>query len=97
MQVTYHPEAEQELRESARFYESRLAGLCDEFLDAVNAAVHSILADPERFPVVEDDIRRCRVKRFPFCIYFRFKTDAIRILVVKHHSRHPDYWKHRRD
>lgn len=96
MRVTWHPHAEDELVESARFYDGRVGGLGADFLDAVDATVEQILSSPERFPVVEHEIRRCRVKRFPYCLYYRYVPGTIRILVVMHHSRHPDYWKNRR-
>lgn len=35
------------------------------------------------------------MRRFPYGIYYRREGDDLRILVVKHHSRHPDYWKYR--
>ena len=96
MSVTWHPEAEVEMLEAARFYNQRVAGLGADFLDAVDAAIGRIASDPTRFPRVEGDIRRCRVKRFPYCVYFRCLPDTtIRILVVKHHSRHQDRWKPR--
>ncbi len=96
MRVTWHPQAEHEVVEAATFYNQRVPGLGAAFLDSVDAAVAGIVDDPRRFASVEEDIRRCRVKRFPYCIYFRCLTDTIRVLVVKHHSRHPDYWKPRR-
>ena len=95
MQVIYHSEAEAELIEAAEFYESRLRGLGVDFLTTVDSAVSVIQTHPERFPVVEGDIRRCRLSRFPYCIYYRREDESVRILVVKHHSRHPNYWKGR--
>ena len=96
MRVNWHPEAESEMIEAARFYDRRVAGLGSDFLDAIDTAVVEITADPERFEVVENEIRRHRVKQFPYCVYYRSAADSVRILVVRHHSRHPDYWKHRR-
>jgi hypothetical protein len=34
-------------------------------------------------------------KGFPYALYYRVGSEEIRILAVKHHSRHPDYWKNR--
>ena len=96
MRVTWHPQAEEELIESARFYDQRVTGLGAEFLEAVDATIDQIVSDPQRFPIVEHYIQRCRIKRFPYCVYFRYLSGGIRILIVKHHSRDPDYWKTRR-
>ena len=95
MKVVYHPQAEAEVIEAARYYSDRLADLGSDFLDAIDSAVKSILADPFRLPVVEANVRRCLVKRFPYGVYYRIEGDTIRILVVRHHSRHPDYGKDR--
>jgi len=47
--------------------------------------------------VIERDIRRSMLKRFPFVIYFRQpSSDRIRITVVKHERRHPEHGRKRR-
>ena len=70
MRVTWHPQAEDEMVEAARVYNRRVAGLGADFLDAVDAAIDQITSDPKRFPRVEGDIQRCRVKRFPLLRVF---------------------------
>ena len=95
MRLIYHPDAETELVEAAQFYEHRVPGLGGHFLDAVNHAVELIIHDPERWNVIEGDVRRYLISRFPYSIYYRSLTEAIRILALKHHSRHPDYWRYR--
>jgi toxin ParE1/3/4 len=95
MRITWHPDAEREVLESAAFYNQRVPGLGADFLDEIDVAVEKIVRDPDRFPVVEHDVRRCRATRFPYSIYFRRVPDGIRILVVIHHNRRPDYWKGR--
>jgi hypothetical protein len=42
MRLIFHPDAETELVEAARFYEGRVPALGAQFLDAVDAAVHVI-------------------------------------------------------
>ena len=95
MSVVWHAEAELELVEAAKFYDSRVAGLGANFLKAVETAIADIVVHPNRFAIVEGDIRRCRVRRFPYCVYFRQIGTMIRVLVIGHHSRRPGYWKQR--
>ncbi len=95
MKVTYHPEAEAELRDAARYYEERVPQLGERFLDAANLAVESIVRSPGLCPIVESDIRLCLMRKFPYAIYFRVFPDQIRILAWKHHRRNPEYWKSR--
>jgi plasmid stabilization system protein ParE len=95
MKIVYHPDAEEELLEAVRFYRQRVPGLGERFLREFGAAISEIQAEPDRWAAVEGDIRRYLMRRFPYAIYYRHEEDCLRILVVKHHSRHPDYWKYR--
>ena len=95
MRLIYPPDAEAELIDAAQFYEGRVSGLGVEFLDAVESAVVVILHAPERSRVVEADIRRYMMPRFPYAVYYRIQTDDLRVLAIKHHRQHPDYWRGR--
>lgn len=66
MRLIYHPEAELELIEAARFYENRVHTLGRQFLDMADDAVNRIQTAPERFRVVEDDISCMIMNRFPY-------------------------------
>jgi hypothetical protein len=57
--------------------------------------VRIIQEAPERWNVIEADVRRYLMPRFPYAIYYRIYPDHLRILAFKHHSRHPDYWRDR--
>jgi plasmid stabilization system protein ParE len=95
MRLIYHPEAETELFEAARYYEEEVAGLGARFMTEWDRAIEIILEAPARWPSVEDDLRRYTMSRFPYGIYYRIEGQVVRILVAKHHSRHPEYWRHR--
>jgi plasmid stabilization system protein ParE len=95
MRLIYHPDAEAELIEAIHYYERRVPGLGGQFLDQVDCAVRVIQEAPERWRVVEGDIRHYLMPRFPYAIYYRLHSEDIRILAIKHHSRHPDYWRYR--
>jgi plasmid stabilization system protein ParE len=95
MRLIYHPDAEAELLDAVAFYEGRLPGLGDRFLRELDAAIAAIREAPDRWRIIEADVRRYTLRRFPYAIYYRFESDLIRVLVVKHHSRHPDYWRYR--
>jgi hypothetical protein len=66
-----------------------------QFLDAADRAILIILEAPDRWSIIEADVRRYLMSRFPFAIYYRVLPDQIRNLAFKHHSRHPDYWRYR--
>jgi plasmid stabilization system protein ParE len=95
MRLIHHPAAGAELIAAARYYEQQVPTLGAQFLDAVDRAVALILESPTRWRPIEADVRRYLMPRFPFAIYYRIFPDHLRILAVKHHSRHPDYWRSR--
>jgi hypothetical protein len=71
MTIEYHPAGEQELQAIRDYYESRLPGLGREFIDEFERQVLRIAAAPERWTILQRDVRRALMKRFPFVIYFR--------------------------
>jgi plasmid stabilization system protein ParE len=94
-----HP-VEEELIETARWYEERRAGLGEEFIDEYHDAVVRVLAAPHRFARLETarsrrDIRRCFLKRFPHYIAYEIKDDEIIVLAVAHARRRPNYFLRR--
>ncbi len=96
MKVEYHPAVEAELREIQRYYEERSPGLGTQFIDEFERQVLAVAAAPERWMVVTADIRRCLMRRFPYIIYFRqVGAERIRITMVKHQRRHPDFGRER--
>lgn len=94
MRVIYHRDAETELIQTAQFYEERVPTLGTQFLDAVDRAILLILEAPDRWRIIERDVRRYSMPRFPYAIYYRVLSDHLRILAFKHHRRHPDYWRY---
>ena len=66
-----------------------------QFLDAADRAISVIQEAPERWRIIEKDVRHYLMPRFPFTILYRVLSDHLRILAFKHHSRHPDYWRYR--
>jgi plasmid stabilization system protein ParE len=83
------------LIEAGKVYEQNVPILGAQFFDAVDEAVAIIAAAPERWRIVESDVRRFLIPRFPYAIYYRVHFDHVRILAFKHHSRHPEYWRER--
>jgi len=90
MSVEYHPAVEAELRAIRKYYNERSPGLGSEFIDEFERQVLKLAATPQRWMIVERDVRRCLMRRFPYIIYFRcVSADRIRITIVKHQRRHP--------
>lgn len=96
MRVEFHPEALAEFRAAAEYYATRQTGLGDRFVNAVEAAVAHVVAAPESWRIIEDNIRRCLTKVFPYAVLYSIEPDHILIVAVMHCSREPGYWHSRK-
>jgi len=93
--VVFLPEAEQELLESAVYYQSKASGLGVDYLSEVERAVKSIAESPNVWPILEGVLRRRLIRRFPFGILYRIEPNEIVIVAVAHLRRRPGYWRER--
>jgi len=46
---------------------------------------------PHRYHFFKADLRRTNLKHFPHHFLYRVVGDCVRVLVVRHHRRHPDH------
>jgi hypothetical protein len=63
-------EAYAELLEARGWYAAQSPGLELEFARAVDAALAAVARFPDSFPVVDADIRRALLRRFPYQLLF---------------------------
>ena len=82
---------------AGQFYNQQVPGLGNEFADEIEAGVQLVLSSPLTWRLVEGDVRRYLVRRFPYGIYYTVERDSVVIWAVKHLHRDPDYWQARRD
>jgi hypothetical protein len=73
-----------------RWYENQRPGLGEDFELEVDRALLRACASPKQCREVLPGIRRVRVHRFPFGIYFRVRGDLLVVLAVFHARRNPD-------
>lgn len=92
MRVEYHPESADDLNDAVGYYNRLRPGLGDALRLEVYAVVDRIALKPAQYRVVEGEIRRGLVHRFPYSVLFRVAgDDLIRILAIRHHRRHHDF------
>ena|SRR5207249_3514213 len=90
------PEAQTDIREATRWYEEREVGLGLRFLREIRTSLKHINDNPLRFPIIEKDVRRALVRKFPYSVYFVIESEAIAVIAVFHQHRRPGAWKPRR-
>lgn len=89
------PEVEQDLTEASAWYESRRAGLGEEFLSCVDACVAAVLRMPEMQAVVHKQYRRALVRRFPYAVFYEYEEHTVTVYAVFHAARDPKKWRQR--
>ena len=86
-----------EFIESAVYYEKQVPGLGERFESEIRHATDLLLDQPEIGPLVDPNLRKFILTRFPFTVYYCVTADVLRIEAVAHQSRRPGYWKLRVD
>ena len=95
MRYTYHPDALVEYADAALDYDERAPGLGGQFTVEVEAAIAAVLEAPDRWPRIEEDVRRSLLRRFPYGLLHTIEPGQVFIVAVMHLSREPGYWRHR--
>ena len=95
MNVLFHPDAELELNAAIDYYEAIENGLGYDFSLEIISAIGRVIDFPKAWLIIEGDIRRALVKRFPYGILYAEDQGLIYIIAVMHLHRAPEYWKHR--
>lgn len=96
MTPVFHPEAEAEFNAAIDWYEARSPGQGLEFAAEVRAAVGRAAALPLAWQVVEGDIRRSLVHRYPYGVLYAPEPGRLMIVAVMHLRQRPGYWHGRR-
>ncbi|HLH56011.1 MAG TPA: type II toxin-antitoxin system RelE/ParE family toxin [Verrucomicrobiae bacterium] len=95
MRYEFHPEALEEYNEAAFHYARKEPGLDLRFILSVESAIEAIVQDPLRWRQIDEDVRRCLTRVFPYGLLYTIEADYVLIVAVAHCSREPGYWKHR--
>ncbi len=95
MSFSFHPDAEEEFNKAIDYYENIEPGLGYEFALEVHSTIQRSIEYPKAWAVLDGEIRRSLVKRFPYGILYTKEQDGIYIVAVMNLHRKPDYWKAR--
>jgi plasmid stabilization system protein ParE len=87
--------AQRELDEAIAYYNSQVPGLGDAYLVESVATIERIRRFPEAWQPLGEQVRRCRLRRFPYGLIYAVDEGSILIVAVAHTHRRPDYWRER--
>lgn len=92
MKSEFLPEAEEEFREAARYYEKEAPGIGLRFIAEVRRGVIFITENPYAAVSVGTGIRRKAMNHFPYSLVYAVEAEFVVILAVAHQKRRPKYW-----
>ena len=93
--LSIRKEAEADIAEAYRYYESCRENLGEEFVSCIDEAVSRIQNNPKQFRAVLDTVRRALVRKFLYGIYYTINENEIIVLAVVHARRNPKHWQSR--
>lgn len=97
MKVIYHRLAVRDVREILDHYESEVGSqLGDRFFNGFLATLAKAISSPSHFPPFGETLRRANLTDFPYHFLYEVKPWGIKVMVVRHHRRHPGYGLRRR-
>ncbi len=86
-------QAESDLGSAHEWYEDRLSGLGNDFLNEFRAEMGLLVQRPQAFQAVHRHFHHLPLKRFPFVIIYKFDDATVQVYRVFHTSMDPDGWK----
>lgn len=95
VEIRLHPDAERELRAAFLWYLDRNALVAEGFQSEVAHAIRVVAESPERWPKLNESIRRYVFPRFPFTLVYRSKQGYVEVIAIAHQKRKPEYWRSR--
>lgn len=78
------------------YYNENSLKATDRFLAEFRSALNGIRENPAKHHFVDSARRRCNLQRFPYHLIYETQGEVVYVLVVRHHSRHPDYGMRRK-
>jgi plasmid stabilization system protein ParE len=90
--VEIDPRAEDEARAAFRWYLERSEHAADAFEREVQRALERIGENPTVYPIVEGELRRYILDRFPYAVLYAIEPTRARVVAIAHQHRRPGYW-----
>jgi len=95
MNSEFLPEADEEFREAAWYYEKEAPGVGLRFIAEVRRGVHFITENPYAAVDIGSGIRRKVLNHFPYSLLYAVESELVVIVAVAHQKRRPGYWRDR--
>ena len=92
MEIEYHPAVRKDIREIVKYYDEQSDSAGDRFVDELHESIERVRENPTRFHLADEKRRRCNLRKFPYHFIYEIRNEnVIRILLLRHHRRHPSF------
>jgi toxin ParE1/3/4 len=91
--LTVRPRAVAQARKQYQWYEEKMVGLGEAFLEALDRCIKRIHAEPLIFQKRHLDIHVAFTDRFPFGVFYVVEGSDVVILAIFHMSANPKQFK----
>lgn len=81
-----------ELEDAMYFYELEYESFGQKFKKEVQKAAIRISEYPNAWSIVQGDIRKYILHKFPYMLLYSIENDHIFIIAIAHQHRKPNYW-----
>ena len=95
MKYVFLPDADEEFREAARYYEHEAPGVGLAFIAEVHRVISVVISHPRSAKKVRGTVRSKVLFHFPYSLLYSIESYLILIIAVAHQKRRPTYWRSR--
>ena len=92
MEVVFNELAVKEMNDAIVYYELQFSGLGVVFKDEIKKAIERISKYPKAWPVMDEDIRKYIMHKFPYSLFYSLEKNHLYIIAIAHQHRKPNYW-----
>ena len=91
-EVLLEASAARDIELAFEWYESRKTGLGADFMRAIAVARDILSRDPQQFPATATPFHWYKLRRFPYALHYRIRTDKVLIAACLHFRQSPTRW-----
>jgi len=93
--LVIRPAAVADIRAAHKYYEEARPGLGEDLIAELDRLFARLEAFPRSAPLVAgyEPVRRARLRRFPYAVFYRPTITRIEVLRLVHTSRSSDTWR----
>jgi plasmid stabilization system protein ParE len=85
--VVLSPDAKRDIRSALQWYFQQDIHLPLRFSVELKTVLKRIARHPKQFPVLKGEVRRARMKRFPYFVHYTTNANKLIVVAVMHQRR----------